>query len=156
MSWGLTREADAGQEDECFRCPFFSHSPPASSSIRDCSCEQGIPPQPPRVLTQLPLPAGRYLYVNSSEASWGPQGSCDSCPAHAWSPIGSSSINQCQCIGGRACACWSRVSRVEDAQGSTWMRGPPAPSARQLSCRPSRAPRCSTACARQVDEPLDG
>eukprot|EP00960_Hanusia_phi_P067465 766638-Hanusia_phi.AAC.3 len=31
----------AGQADECFRCPFFSHSQPGSSSVRDCSCEQG-------------------------------------------------------------------------------------------------------------------
>ncbi|EKX50295.1 hypothetical protein GUITHDRAFT_104106 [Guillardia theta CCMP2712] len=72
-----------GQADQCFPCPFYSQSQPGSSSIRDCSCDQGL-----------------YLYVNSSDAPWGPQGSCDSCPANAWSPTGSSWVNQCQCIGG--------------------------------------------------------
>ncbi|EKX43308.1 hypothetical protein GUITHDRAFT_110724 [Guillardia theta CCMP2712] len=95
-----------GQAEECFRCPFFSHSQPGSSSIRDCSCQQG-----------------RYLYVNSSDAPWGPQGSCESCPPHAWSPTGSSSVNQCQCIGGyyldEGPSCSSCPSGLKSPYGSS-------------------------------------
>lgn len=48
---------------------------------------------------------GRYLHVNSTQVPWGPQGSCESCPTHAWSPSGSPSINNCKCNGGRLWKC---------------------------------------------------
>ncbi|EKX38135.1 hypothetical protein GUITHDRAFT_115688 [Guillardia theta CCMP2712] len=80
-----------GHADACIRCPFYSLSPPGSSSIHDCSCDQGL---------MSPFASSSVEDCMCKPGSYGSAGNCSSCPALSTSTPGSTSIEDCFCLAG--------------------------------------------------------
>ena len=80
------------KEKACVSCPVNSTSKEGSSSVLDCTCNAGT--------YKLTIGGNFSCVTDCPKAMFGSNGVCNNCSAHQTSDAGSTSKDQCICVGG--------------------------------------------------------